>query len=311
MQTTRSQDGFDAAVGYWTPERRKSAIPFPALEERLYDPPYDKWDLRRFEDSEVVDASQGNLDMKPAPAQIIMIRTGRLGTRVTDRTVKPYRAIGKLYFVWDGKRYVGSGAIIAPNTVLTAAHNLRWSDYWSEHFLFVPGFDASDEWSGGLCYPHRWADVNSRWMESQNFEDDYGLLSIAGLPKSLGWLEVSYEAEAGGNDVMFNREIEAVGYPDEHPHNGGETLRVPYNGGEMIRVRGECKGVWKGRMAMDRNDMTRGASGGPWLIREGSGEYKVVGLTSTHNGEGFDLATSPVLKRELIASMVSRLDSRA
>jgi len=64
--------------------------------------------------------------------------------RVEDSTEFPFRPIGALISKQkDGNYYLGTGVLIAPNYVLTVAHNPFDENYRAPEFYFLPGINGT------------------------------------------------------------------------------------------------------------------------------------------------------------------------
>lgn len=66
--------------------------------------------------------------------------------RITATTADPYRKIVRLELIFDSENYVGSGTMISPDTIITAAHNVY--DYgtgtWADEIIVYPAKNGEE-----------------------------------------------------------------------------------------------------------------------------------------------------------------------
>ena len=103
---------------------------------------------------------------------------------VQDRTVLPYKTVGKMFMQFDGANSVGTGWVISERAVFTAGHcvyDKNSQGSWADRILFVPQYhngqapvsaagppSVSGRWTGGAANtitntisPFFWSTVRS------------------------------------------------------------------------------------------------------------------------------------------------------
>ena len=188
---------------------------------------------------------------------------------VSDPTKHPWVSNGKLFFTHKGKDYTGSAGSIFNEILLTAGHNIFDEGEWSDNFMYYPAYpNISKGWSWSR------AAIFTSWKNNQNFAFDYGMILLdQPLPKEIGSLGCLLDLSPEG------RTWTALGYPG-----------APYSGNQMYKTTGRYV-HGKSIITMDNNDMTKGSSGGSWLIQTSDGPY-INGVQSTRgkNKLGVDVA---------------------
>ncbi len=99
------------------------------------------------------DAAQSDLRLKAGafeptapPAHVAIVFPGSDRVRVANTQAYPYSTIGQLEMTFpNGETYTGTGTLIAPDFVLTAAHNLFGKDIggWAKTVTFSAGREAN------------------------------------------------------------------------------------------------------------------------------------------------------------------------
>lgn len=192
--------------------------------------------------------------------------TGSRTEQVPNRGVLPYCPVGKLFMTFDGRNFVGSAWTTAGSGVFTAGHCVfdRDGGGWADKVLFVP------QYHDGAAPRGNWTAVQIAslrgWTENRDFKYDMAAFKtdrpIQPATGSLGWM-ANFPPDQGP--------FTSVGYPSAaHPTHG-------FNGQRMWRSTGRFRSgpnpvqMW--------NDMTRGCSGGPWVVWK-NGQVYANGLNS-------------------------------
>jgi V8-like Glu-specific endopeptidase len=250
----------EAIRDYWTPERMREAQPV----------------------EQVIDgAILGGI-----PGATAEKRGGSNAAPVRHRKRFPKRTHGKVYFTIAGSgNYVCSGTVVdAPNDslVITAGHCtyecvpllLDCNPTRATNFNFVPAFRNGDKPFGE--WPARAGGVRAtdQYENNENLAYDVGAAVIA--PRNGRKIE---RVLGGGRGIAFNesadRLYKAYGYPAELPFNG----QVPYRCRVNSTGRDNSFGSAPSPIRIPC-DMTRGASGGGWVIDGG----RVASVTSYTRG---------------------------
>jgi len=115
-------------------------------------------------------------------------------TLVTNLTYYPWRTACKLFMTFpNGKKYIGSGIMIAPKYVLTAGHCVYWQadGGWATRVEVVPAYDGSYSPSyrpfgtAWASYYHAY----TGWTSYQSWDHDFALIRLdRRIGNSTGWL---------------------------------------------------------------------------------------------------------------------------
>ena len=185
---------------------------------------------------------------------------------VTDTVSPPARTHGTIYYSDSTGDYACSGTAVTSPTesaVFTAGHCVHdQTGGWAEQMVFVPGY-RNGSTPYGVFPAHTLAAVTP-WTQNQNHNYDYGGVLVG--TNSAG---TSLQLAVGARGIAFNQPREqtfqAWGYPGEPPFDGERSFvcESAYGGDDPFPDPGpSAMGIGC--------DMTRGASGGGWVI---GGEY--------------------------------------
>jgi len=266
MSTISKENKNDSKVvqNYWTKERRDKAIPKPM-------PDFSDKDVH----SEVQIPrrpfiSPPNMSIEDKENINVELDAG-LAIPVNDPTTYPWSCNGKLFFTWKGKDYVGSAGSVFLEILLTAGHNVYDEGEWSDKFLYYPAYPDYGKFWGWTR-----AAIFTDWKNSTNYSHDYAMILTDSSMKEVGSMASIRNIPPKG------RSWTAIGYPAEAPYSGEKMYKTTgdYVNGNII-------------ITMNNNDMTKGSSGGNWLITIEDKEY-VNGVQSTINRSA-SLANSPYL----------------
>jgi V8-like Glu-specific endopeptidase len=190
---------------------------------------------------------------------------------VPDPTAATFRQNGAVFIETPfGLGRCSGTSVNAPNysVVFTAAHCInsggprgRWMDF---RWAFVPGYRYGQRPFG--VFPARWIDTTKQWRRSGSENFDVGAAVVERnergqlLAKAVGGAGIAWGLKA-------KQVFDVHGYPAEEPFDG-ETqqvcLKTPFLGHDARSF------VSPGplNLAVDC-DVTGGASGGGWTIRDG------------------------------------------
>ena len=137
---------------------------------------------------------------------------------VSNTQVYPFQSICRIDTLYsNNESYFGTGAIIGPQTILTAAHNIYRKDFGlGTNFTIVPGLNGSSKPYGSfhtsVCeYP-------KKWIETFDQKYDFGAIFLSQpLPNTLHPIEF-----ASLDDDILNSKptITICGYPKDKPEIG-------------------------------------------------------------------------------------------
>ncbi len=199
---------------------------------------------------------------------------------VPDATVPPYAVNGRLFILQAGQQgYCSATAINSPTRqlVLTAGHCVntgpegpRGGNIWSNYLEFVPAYDDGLAPFGAFVARRNAIFAPKPWLKRGNPNFDVG--AFLTRPNANG--ENVADAVGGGVSIVTDQDrhqqYQTFGYP-------GSTTRLrtcssPYTGDDAITY------ALAGPPTMAiRCHWVPGASGGGWLIAEGTA---IDGLTS-------------------------------
>ncbi|RAY12564.1 hypothetical protein DPM19_25615 [Actinomadura craniellae] len=194
----------------------------------------------------------------PAPAERrVMSRQSSGALYAGAGTVS--RSTGKVFFTLGGRDQICSGSTVRSanrDVVVTAGHCVKdGTGAWAENWIFVPGYQDGGGPYGGFTARRMF--VSGRW--SHRADDNFDVAMVALAPA-----DGRHVTDAvGAPRIVFGwrreRRVHVFGYPAVGRYDGerlaycaGRTRRDPHSsaGGQGLAC-----------------DMTRGASGGPWLTR--------------------------------------------
>ncbi|MFI0450587.1 trypsin-like serine peptidase [Actinomadura sp. 6N118] len=166
------------------------------------------------------------------------------------------RTTGKVFFSIGGRDFLCSASTVRSankDVVVTAGHCVKAGrGAWAENWIFVPGYRDGTGPFGGFTARRMF--TPDPW--SQGGDGDYDVAMVAVAPSG-GRHVVDL---TGGQHIAFggpDGRSFAFGYPSTGAYDGE---RLAYCGGRPTAdPRGETTGHGL------RCDLTRGASGGPWL----------------------------------------------
>ncbi|MDQ3726104.1 MAG: hypothetical protein M3335_09520, partial [Actinomycetota bacterium] len=243
------KDEVARVLRYWTPARMESARPLDLVLDRR----------RR-----------------------ARLRLGRLATTASTSfltvgtpEVPPYSVNGRIFIkIGKDRGYCSGTAIDSPTRqlVLTAGHcvNDGAEGRWYRNLMFVPAYTAGKAPFGAFVARPNQIFSLEPWVKRANYDFDLGAFLAA--PNNRG--QKVADAVGGGAAIALGltrkQRFYTFGYPGEKkrmqgcnsPYIGDDRLSYPLGGPPTLGIR--CR--W-----------ARGASGGGWLIGDGS---QINGLTS-------------------------------
>ncbi|HMF55203.1 MAG TPA: hypothetical protein VK619_02475 [Pyrinomonadaceae bacterium] len=199
-------------------------------------------------------------------------------TRVSEQelTSAPYRSVGKMLLVIDGKQKGATGWVVAPHAFITAGHCVYHPDFggWITQAALCPRYDnrCAKTYTVTTVYALK------GWVESKDWRYDMAACVVS---EKFASTEPPLSFDVG---ILPGLRFTAIGYPIK-PIPGHE-----FNGKRMWKSVGNLITGGDG-FQWAENNLTGGASGGPWC--ETLNNYVVSGLTSDR-GEDPNAAQSPL-----------------
>ncbi|WP_459662866.1 trypsin-like serine peptidase [Novosphingobium sp. 11B] len=278
---------------YWTPERIAGAAPFPMAPRAEADalPPDATIDLEallrgagrraRVQSRPPNETSTAEFT---APAAVPYDTA-----RVPNRGQFPYSAVGKLLARVNGADFAGSAWVVGERSIVTAGHCVLdpGSRRWVSHVAFLPQFDSQPVkgvWPASSI--HTLAGWAAGGPQAAAFDLGSAILAqpVAPVTGRIGW-----RANIAPNQGLLH----AVGYPADWL-----SAQFDFDGKHMW----SCNGGYAGGSAVIgmHNNMTRGSSGGPWLVKDQQGRIFACGLNSTYADNNQALMYSPYFGQGII-----------
>ncbi|MEL6142665.1 MAG: serine protease, partial [Bacteroidota bacterium] len=186
--------------------------------------------------------------------EVVLGRDDRRKVRNTRRF--PYRAIVQLTITAkNGRRYVGTGWLVSPRTVITAGHcvYLHGAGGWAKSIQVTPGMNASSK-PFGTCRATSFRSVRG-WVNSKKRDYDYGAII---LPKNcrFGQRTGVFRFAAYSSRYLYRKYINISGYPGD---KGGKTQW--YHAKRISRI--------TSKRLVYNIDTAGGQSGSPIFLRFG------------------------------------------
>lgn len=265
---------------YWTPQRMSTARPLEMVLDRE-----GKTRVRL-----------GALD-ESAGASFLTVPTPE---------VPPFSVNGRIFIKRGNLRGFCSGTAINSPTrqlVLTAGHCVNSgpengrSAVWSNFMQFVPAYTGGVAPFGAFVAPRAKLRAPKQWTKTGN--PDFDLATMLVGPNAEG-VNVA-DAVGGGVTIAFdltrNQQFQTFGYPGEikrmqtcnSPYVGDDSLTYPFPGPPTLGIR--CH--W-----------APGASGGGWLIAEGT---QINGVNSYLHLTNKSRTFSPYFSQETVGKLVAGL----
>ncbi|MGW7932712.1 trypsin-like serine peptidase [Staphylococcus xylosus] len=135
----------------------------------------------------------------------------------------PYKSIVLLNMTFNNITYTGTGAVIAPDTILTAAHNVYDSKLggWATDITAYAGARPHKATIGKAKVDKKY--VLPEWINSQSSQHDLAVIKLkTSLGDQTGTLGIT-------NEMKLSEPIETAGYPAD---KGGWTL---YKGNGLLK----------------------------------------------------------------------------
>lgn len=246
----------DPVLGYWTPDRLRSAVPADLLSSRL---------------GGLVRGLLPPASPAPSPVAQPRVSSGAVPRAAAAGTAIP--AVGKVYFSLPSGDYVCTGTLVQAanrDTVVTAGHCVWGEHGWASHWVFIPGYHDGGGPYGQ--YRARMLYTTGGFQEREDLNVDAGFATLA--------------TGAGGRhagDVVAPQPIAFNQARHQYLTAFGYPTHVPYDGTRLVSCAGTVHDDTVGHTSdqgMDRCPMTEGASGGPWFQRWDGGRGVVTSVTS-------------------------------
>jgi V8-like Glu-specific endopeptidase len=221
-----------------------------------------------FDEVSAVDAIVGSYPELAESVEVIIGVDERI--RVTNTTTYPWSAICALGITAaNGRRFIGTGWMISPRTVVTAGHcvYLHEEGGWAQSITVIPGCNDAVEPYGS----HVGTDLRSvtGWTSSKNRDHDYGVII---LPPSTqpGATTGTFGFATRTDAFLLNAALNLSGYPGD---KGGR---------QQWFMAQRPKSVSEHVITYDIDTMG-GQSGSPVWVLENGGRFGVGVHTNGHS----------------------------
>jgi glutamyl endopeptidase len=192
--------------------------------------------------------------------------------RINPTTAYPWRAICALKITaQDGSKWIGTGWLVGPRTVITAGHCVYMHDHggWPRSVEVIPGAnDATRPYGSAIATTFR--SVNG-WINSKNSDFDYGAIILPENSRPgdrTGWFGLSVKNDG----FLKNAVLNLSGYPGDK------------GGNQQWFMSFKTKSVSARRITYDIDTMG-GQSGSPvWIYL--NGQRYAVGIHTNGHSSG-------------------------
>jgi V8-like Glu-specific endopeptidase len=200
-------------------------------------------------------------------------------TRISPTTAFPWRAICALKITaQNGTRWIGTGWMVSPRTVITAGHCVYMHDQggWAKSIEVIPAQDGLNVKPFGTAMATTFRSVTG-WTQSKNRENDYGAI-ILPTNKRLGD-QTGYFGYAVREDAYLAAAVMNLsGYPGDKPASSTPK------GTEQWFMALKPKSI-SSRVITYNIDTMGGQSGAPVWIKVGDARY-VIGIHTNGHSTG-------------------------
>ncbi len=190
--------------------------------------------------------------------------------RITATTTYPWRAIVALRMTaQDGSRWIGSGYLVGPRTVITAGHCVFMHEHggWAKSIEVIAGLnDASRPYGSVIATDFRSV---TGWTQSKNRNNDYGAIILpanARLGDTVGYFGFAVRDD---NYLKANA-LNVGGYPGD-------------KGGNQLWWMAQKASSVSARVITYQIDTAGGQSGCPVWVKVGESRYAVGIHTNGHS----------------------------
>lgn len=204
----------------------------------------------------------------PAEAMEVIIGTDDR-VKIGDTTVYPWRAICALRMTAaDGTKWIGTGWLVGPRTVITAGHCVYMHDNggWPRSIEVIPGLNGASR-PYGSCVATTFRSVKG-WTESKKREYDYGAIILPAncrFGDRTGYFGYSVKDDS----FLMSAVLNLSGYPGDK------------GGNEQWFMSKKAKSVSE-RVITYEIDTMGGQSGAPVWVKIGEERYCVGIHTNGH-----------------------------
>ncbi|WP_194724396.1 DUF4214 domain-containing protein [Noviherbaspirillum malthae] len=234
-----------------------------------------------------------------------------MAVEVNTRTTYPYTAVSLIVVTFpDGHKVAGTGTMVGPNDLLTAAHVVYSPDHggWASALSLYPGADFNG--TTGRIEDAPYVVENFRWQldgwPAQAFSDDSNAtfryeesqydVAVIGLSKAIGMQTGWFALARGYNTAQW---ASVLGYAS------GTTGLMS---GKAWVTRETSTSLYAASAGPGTDLLGSGSSGGPLYVIDGNGLPSIIGVKSAGTASTNIWADIDLLHDRLLAAM-SRNDA--
>jgi len=201
----------------------------------------------------------------------------------TPYSTWPFITIGKLFFTQNNGSYVCSASSIASSSashaIITAGHCINdGKGHWSTNMVFVPAYNNGNAPYGQWTIIYATERAFTAWVSGANLARDVAGAKVDNndgvtLAQTVGWLGFAWNQSR--NNAWWQ-----IGYPQASPFTGAWMIAC-----QAFYAYDSPFGTSPKPMGVGC-DQTGGTSGGPWVLKIGSGNY--VNGVQSHRRTGYN-----------------------
>ena len=204
-------------------------------------------------------------------AEVVIGRDDR--RRISNTRRFPNRAICQLTITaQNGRRYVGTGWLVSPRTVITAGHcvYLHGAGGWAKSIEVTPGMNGNSK-PFGSCKSSTLRSVKG-WVTSKDRSYDYGAIILPNncrFKRTIGKFDFANYSDR----TLLRKYVNICGYPGD---KGGKTQW--YHAKRMARV--------NAKQLVYTIDTAGGQSGSPIFYRMRNNKRVAIGIHTSGSQRG-------------------------
>lgn len=176
----------------------------------------------------------------------------------------PFRAVGRVFFIWDGSAYACSASVIGEYAIWTAGHCVHPGNGdpngWYTNWIFIPAYKDNlrpyGTWSAAYIY------TTDQWMNNEDIRYDFGVVIVKPLNGK------TIRQTVGSLGFAWNQAVDqprtAMGYPLK-PSSLFDGQKQVISSASYVFTDSNFTDPPPYPIGMP-SLMQEGASGGPWML---------------------------------------------
>ncbi len=166
------------------------------------------------------------LEERPEESLLMRVNPGKDGRQKVEVTTKyPYSCFGQASISFNGSQYGGSGVLVGPHHVLTAAHNLYdlQKKSWTDSFDIYCGLNGAAAPYGKAKGVRAYVPTEYVTYEDKNYDIALVILDRS-VGLQVGWLGCLFTAN---KDAFAERPVHITGYPGDKGFKSMWSMSYP------------------------------------------------------------------------------------